>query len=115
MSKPIVVTVCMIAPPNRGSLQNSAHIFGTQVPGGGAVHSINSDRDNDRPNGRYLPSTKVQRSKMSLFHHDSITSSARVTIPGGTVIPIVLAVLRFIRSSNFVGCSTGRSAGLAPL
>ena len=30
-----------IAPPNRGSL-NSAHIHGTHVPGGGAVHSIKS-------------------------------------------------------------------------
>jgi hypothetical protein len=29
----------MDAPPNRGSF-NSAHIFGTHVPGGGAVHSI---------------------------------------------------------------------------
>src|SRR6476620_7291036 len=41
MSRPIVVIVCMDAPPNRGSF-NSAHIFGTHVPGGGAVHSINS-------------------------------------------------------------------------
>src|SRR6476620_9567656 len=39
MSRPIVVIVCMDAPPNRGSF-NSAHIFGTHVPGGGAVHSI---------------------------------------------------------------------------
>jgi hypothetical protein len=31
----------MDAPPNRGSF-NSAHIFGTHVPGGGAVHSIRS-------------------------------------------------------------------------
>jgi hypothetical protein len=31
----------MDAPPNRGSF-NSAHIFGTYVPGGGAVHSIMS-------------------------------------------------------------------------
>src|SRR3954454_14146869 len=31
MSRPIVVIVCMDAPPNRGSL-NSAHIFGTHVP-----------------------------------------------------------------------------------
>ena len=30
-----------LAPPNRGSL-NSAHIHGTHVPGGGAVHSINT-------------------------------------------------------------------------
>jgi hypothetical protein len=40
-----------------------------------------------------------------------ITSSARMRIVGGTVTPIALAVLRLIRSSNFVGCSTGRSAG----
>src|SRR6476660_1768173 len=39
MSRPIVVIVCMDAPPNRGSF-NSTHIFGTHVPGGGAVHSI---------------------------------------------------------------------------
>ena len=31
------------------------------------------------------------------------------------VWPSVLAVFRLITSSNFVGCSTGRSAGLAPL
>src|SRR3954470_18656927 len=31
MSRPIVVIVCMDAPPNRGSL-NSAHIHGTHVP-----------------------------------------------------------------------------------
>ena len=54
----------------------------------------------------------MHRSKMSRY---SITSSARVRIVGGTVIPIALAVLRLIRSSNFVGCSTGRSAGFAPL
>src|SRR5215207_4979725 len=42
MSRPIVVVVCMDrAPLNSGSL-NSAHIRGTRVPSGGAVHSINS-------------------------------------------------------------------------
>jgi len=30
---------------------------------------------------------------------------------GGIVRPICFAVLRLITSSNFVGCSTGRSAG----
>jgi hypothetical protein len=30
------------------------------------------------------------------------------------VSPSALAVLRLITSSNFVGCSTGRSAGRAP-
>src|SRR5712691_6483583 len=43
------------------------------------------------------------------------TSSARVSSVGGKVSPRLFAVLRFRISSNFVGCSTGRSAGLAPL
>ena len=42
-------------------------------------------------------------------------SSARANTGGGMVRPRALAVLRLITSSNFVGCSTGRSAGLAPL
>jgi hypothetical protein len=44
-----------------------------------------------------------------------ITSSARRRREGGIVIPSALAVLRLITSSNLVGCSTGSSAGLAPL
>ena len=44
-----------------------------------------------------------------------ITSSARPSSDGGIVRPSALAVLRLITSSNLVGCSTGRSAGLAPL
>src|SRR5215510_11664045 len=43
-----------------------------------------------------------------------ITSSARIRRVGGNVIPSALAVLRLRTSSNFVACSTGRSAGLAP-
>src|SRR5215475_4113098 len=41
-------------------------------------------------------------------------SSARFSRDGGIVRPSVLAVLALITSSNVVGCSTGRSAGLAP-
>src|SRR5262249_36765327 len=44
----------------------------------------------------------------------SITPSARASSVGGTSMPSVFAVLRLITSSNLVGCSTGRSAGLAP-
>src|SRR4030095_15291381 len=43
-----------------------------------------------------------------------ITSSAWKSMLGGIVIPSAWAVLRLITNSNFVGCSTGRSAGLAP-
>jgi hypothetical protein len=44
-----------------------------------------------------------------------ISSSAWERSVGGIVRPRALAVLRLIASSNFVGCSTGKSAGLAPL
>src|SRR5262249_18759731 len=53
-----------------------------------------------------------QRDELASPH--SITSSARASSVGGTSIPSVFAVLRLITSSNLVGCSTGRSAGLAP-
>src|SRR5262249_6491598 len=42
-------------------------------------------------------------------------ASARASSVGGTSRPSALAVLRLITSSHFVGCSTGSSAGLAPL
>jgi hypothetical protein len=45
----------------------------------------------------------------------SITSSARNRIEYGIVSPSALAVFRLTTSSNLVGCSIGRSAGLAPL
>jgi hypothetical protein len=44
-----------------------------------------------------------------------ITLSARASTFGGIVRPICLAALRLMINSNFFGCSTGRSAGLAPL
>ncbi len=44
-----------------------------------------------------------------------ITSSAWKRTVGGIVRPKAWAVLRLITSSNFIGCSTGKSAGLAPL
>ena len=43
-----------------------------------------------------------------------ITLSARASTFGGILRPICLAVLRLMISSNFVGCSTGKSAGLVP-
>src|SRR5499427_2909253 len=43
-----------------------------------------------------------------------ITLSARASTLGGIVRPICLAAFRLMINSNFVGCSTGRSAGFAP-
>src|SRR5262245_44220679 len=54
----------------------------------------------------------MHRSKRRAY---SITSSARASRDGGAVRPSALAVLRLMTSSNFVGCSTGKLAGLAPL
>src|SRR5450759_1725239 len=45
----------------------------------------------------------------------SITLSARSRIDSGNLIPSAFAALMFITNSNLVGCSMGRSAGLAPL
>src|SRR5262249_670705 len=44
----------------------------------------------------------------------SITSSARASTVGGTSRPTAVAVLRLMIRWNFVGTSTGRSAGLTP-
>ena len=44
----------------------------------------------------------------------SINSSARSSTDRGIVSPSAFAVWRLMTNSNFVGCSTGRSAGLAP-
>src|SRR5262249_38298722 len=64
-------------------------------------------------NGRRARRAAEQRDELAAIH--SITLSARSTRPAGTSCPIALAVLRLITSSNVVGCSTGRSAGFAPL
>src|SRR5262249_26081573 len=45
----------------------------------------------------------------------SITSSARTRNDSGMLNPSALAVVTLTMRSNLVGCSTGRSAGFAPL
>src|SRR5262249_56023025 len=54
-----------------------------------------------------------QRYELAALH--SITSSARASSIGGASRPSAFAVLTLRASSNFVGCSTGRSAGFSPL
>ena len=44
----------------------------------------------------------------------SITSSARASSVGGMFNASIRAVARLINSSNVVGCSKGKTAGLAP-
>ena len=45
---------------------------------------------------------------------DLITLSARANRFGGIVRPIFFAAFKLMMNSNFVGCSTGRSAGFLP-
>jgi hypothetical protein len=80
--------------------------------------------DEDAPASETLHDSGPSRSRHAVGRFDpeaairlsySTTSSARARIEGGTVRPSALAVLRLTTSSNLVGCSTGRSAGLAPL
>ena len=47
--------------------------------------------------------------------HYSITSSAMESTPAGMARRSALAVVRLMTNSNLVDCSTGRSAGFAPL
>jgi len=66
----------------------------------------------DEINVRFVPiPTKVRRN-MATY---SITSSARADSVTGKARASCFAVLRLITNSTFVDCSTGRSAGLAPL
>ena len=62
------------------------------------------------PRPRTAPRSYVQ---VPALHR--MTSSVRTRIDSGIFSRIALAVLRFTSNSNLVGCSTGRSAGLAPL
>src|SRR4029453_14916322 len=67
-----------------------------------AADSMNQQFGTQMPQGGHPP-------------HHSIPPSARASSVGGTSRPSTLAVLRLITNSYFVGCNTGRSAGLAPL
>jgi hypothetical protein len=62
------------------------------------------------------PATALTAMKSRSFEYCySITLVARRSTDWGIVMPRALAVLRLITSSNCVGCSIGRSAGLVPL
>lgn len=62
---------------------------------------------------RFVPQADICRcGKQHLY---SITSSARSRMDVGTDTPIALAVFKLSANSKLVGCSSGRSDGLAPL
>src|SRR5262249_15322371 len=58
---------------------------------------------------------EVSFRSLPLWSIYSITSSARASSVGGTVMPSALAVFILMTSWKRVGCSIGKSAGWAPL
>src|SRR5262245_61552107 len=54
-----------------------------------------------------------QRDELAPFH--SFTSSAAASSLSGTMMPSIRALSALMISSNLLACTTGRSAGLAPL
>jgi hypothetical protein len=79
----------------------------------GPVFPSNPDIRADMPVGRVGPKPVVSnRSETPLY---SITSSAVASSLSGTLRPSILAVSALMTSSNLVACTTGRSAGFAPL
>jgi hypothetical protein len=78
-------------------------------------HSAEADRIGQTDPKQKFDLTPLDARTDRLPPLHSITSSARASSDCGTVRPSALAVLRLMTSSNFVGCSIGKSAGLAPL
>jgi hypothetical protein len=66
------------------------------------------------PRHRSMTGTSMPCRPRSTPAH-SITSSAVESSVGGTARPSILAVSALITSSNLLDCTTGKSAGFAPL
>src|SRR5262249_39052662 len=88
------------------------------VPGGGQIRvqrerSINEREASLNTGGRLGLHHEPDVYEFSVLRSSS--SSARRISPGGISSPSALAVLRLTTISSLVGCSTGSSAGCAPL
>src|SRR4029077_19712843 len=85
-------------------------LFGesAQIPDNGHLPWLRLRRERPRCRRR-----AEQRDELASPH--SITSSARASRVGGGDRSSALVVFRLMISSNLIGCSTGRSAGFAPL
>jgi hypothetical protein len=64
---------------------------------------------------RHRPRRRAAKPRDEIPPSHWITSSAVASSASGMLSPSVLAVLRLMTSSNFVGCITGNSAGFTPL
>src|SRR5262245_18769205 len=63
---------------------------------------------------REVPCPRASEQREEIAPRHSISSSAATCNVNGMLKPSVLAVLRLMNNSNFVGCRTGRSEGFSP-
>ena len=75
--------------------------------------TLGADLAGSRRDVSGVPQAAVGR--RSKLHRYSITSSAAASSLSGTVRPSILAVEALMTSSNLLDCTTGKSAGFAPL
>src|SRR5262245_13328403 len=86
------------------------NIFGERIEHADAPHALTLLRArHKRPRRR----TAEECDEVAPLH--SITSSAVASSACGTLRPSILAVGMLMTSSNLVDCTTGKSAGFAPL
>ena len=93
---------------SRGFLSSTGTIMGRR----GKRRGDRPRRANASQRSGPLRSSTPQRMPHSDY---STIRSARSSNDGGMVSPSAFAVLRLMTNWNFVGCSTGSSAGFAPL
>ena len=91
--------------------KDAAHVFLSAI-----VRDPSPSSDaNDKSHKIYSMERSIQsQHRCFVFFDHLITLSARTSTFGGIVRPICFAAFRLMMSSNFIGCSTGRSVGLAP-
>ena len=94
------------------SIMANSRVPWTKVKGPGATRRTASHCLRKPASVPVSESARWARSEVAAPY--SITSSARASSVGGISRPSILAVLRLMISSNFVGCTTGRSAAFSP-
>src|SRR6185503_18086245 len=98
---------------SRGAQRTGSNIRTIAAP---HVHVIQTrSPPSSSPQSLVLEDEGFERRAEAGARRHSITWSARCSSVGGIVSLSAFAVLRLMTSSNVVGCSTGRSAGFAPL
>ena len=118
------VPAALAEPPQRFNAGLPRHIDAHGGPDVTALRKVLGEALANRCETRITYALNLQRSRhrtppfygapRPLTLH-SMTSSARSSSDRGIVSPSAFAAFRLMTSSNFVGCSMGRLAGLAPL